>query len=81
MLLFFPMPPAEFINLISSESNEVCGREDKRTINPEHVMKALQVFPDPCYLLSVFIFVRSACWDGFATTLFSFLNPNSDGQC
>ncbi|CAF2355570.1 hypothetical protein HID58_039530 [Brassica napus] len=33
----------EFINLISSESNEVCNKEDKRTIAPEHVLKALQV--------------------------------------
>ncbi|KAF4398784.1 hypothetical protein G4B88_028147 [Cannabis sativa] len=32
----------EFINLISSESNEVCGREEKRTIAPEHVLKALE---------------------------------------
>ncbi|KAH9604752.1 hypothetical protein KSS87_020212 [Heliosperma pusillum] len=32
----------EFINLVSSESNEVCNREDKRTIAPEHVLKALQ---------------------------------------
>ncbi|CAA3023221.1 Dr1 homolog [Olea europaea subsp. europaea] len=32
----------EFINLISSESNEVCGREERRTIAPEHVLKALQ---------------------------------------
>ncbi|XP_022736836.1 protein Dr1 homolog isoform X4 [Durio zibethinus] len=28
----------EFINLISSESNEVCNREEKRTIAPEHVL-------------------------------------------
>lgn len=34
---------AEFINLISSESNEVCNREEKRTIAPEHVLKALEV--------------------------------------
>ncbi|KAK1268049.1 Paired amphipathic helix protein Sin3-like 4 [Acorus gramineus] len=33
----------EFINLISSESNEVCCREDKKTIAPEHVLKALEV--------------------------------------
>jgi histone H3/H4 len=37
----------EFINLISSESNEVCNKEDKRTIAPEHVLKALQVW---CYI-------------------------------
>lgn len=34
---------AEFINLVSSESNDVCNKEDKRTIAPEHVLKALQV--------------------------------------
>lgn len=33
----------EFINLVSSESNDVCNKEDKRTIAPEHVLKALQV--------------------------------------
>ncbi|XP_072980002.1 protein Dr1 homolog isoform X1 [Typha angustifolia] len=33
----------EFINLVSSESNDVCNREDKRTIAPEHVLKALEV--------------------------------------
>ncbi|CAD5166327.1 unnamed protein product [Musa acuminata subsp. malaccensis] len=33
----------EFINLVSSESNEVCNREDKKTIAPEHVLKALEV--------------------------------------
>ncbi|XP_019437094.1 PREDICTED: protein Dr1 homolog isoform X2 [Lupinus angustifolius] len=31
----------EFINLLSSESNEVCGKEERRTIAPEHVLKAL----------------------------------------
>ncbi|CAL0320052.1 unnamed protein product [Lupinus luteus] len=31
----------EFINLLSSESNEVCGRDERRTIAPEHVLKAL----------------------------------------
>lgn len=37
----------EFINLISSESNEVCSREEKRTIAPEHVLKALEVCSFP----------------------------------
>eukprot|EP00899_Mesostigma_viride_P014713 jgi/Mesvir1/23242/Mv09243-RA.1 len=32
----------EFINLVSSEANEVCSKEEKRTIAPEHVLKALQ---------------------------------------
>jgi hypothetical protein len=34
---------SEFINLLSSESNEVCSREEKKTIAPEHVLKALSV--------------------------------------
>ncbi|KAF5933821.1 hypothetical protein HYC85_029992 [Camellia sinensis] len=40
---FFYALLAEFINLISSESNEVCSREEKRTIAPEHVLKALEL--------------------------------------
>lgn len=32
----------EFINLLSSESNDVCSREEKKTIAPEHVIRALQ---------------------------------------
>eukprot|EP00897_Mesotaenium_endlicherianum_P010113 jgi/Mesen1/912/ME001169S00143 len=33
----------EFINLISSEANEVCSKEDKKTIAPEHVLEALKL--------------------------------------
>lgn len=44
MKTYFFYALAEFINLISSESNEVCNREEKRTIAPEHVLKALEVF-------------------------------------
>ncbi|KAK0538826.1 negative cofactor 2 transcription regulator complex subunit ncb2 [Tilletia horrida] len=32
----------EFINLISSESNEICERGAKKTIAPEHVVQALK---------------------------------------
>ncbi|CAM8985390.1 hypothetical protein QQ045_008522 [Rhodiola kirilowii] len=32
----------EFINLISSESNDICNKEERKTIAPEHVLKALQ---------------------------------------
>ncbi|KAL4559373.1 hypothetical protein LXL04_031511 [Taraxacum kok-saghyz] len=45
---------AEFINLISSESNEVCGREDRRTIAPEHVLKALEVLGFGEYIEEVY---------------------------
>ncbi|KAL2338276.1 hypothetical protein Fmac_012722 [Flemingia macrophylla] len=44
----------EFINLISSESNEVCNREEKRTIAPEHVLKALQVLGFGEYIEEVY---------------------------
>ncbi|XP_024369784.1 uncharacterized protein [Physcomitrium patens] len=35
--------PKEFINLISSESNEICSKDEKRTIAPEHVLRALEI--------------------------------------
>jgi len=39
-----PFPPlAEFIHLISSEANEVCTKEGKKTIGPKHVIEALKV--------------------------------------
>eukprot|EP00262_Sarcandra_glabra_P014547 TRINITY_DN4278_c0_g2_i1.p1 TRINITY_DN4278_c0_g2~~TRINITY_DN4278_c0_g2_i1.p1 ORF type:complete len:157 (+),score=37.21 TRINITY_DN4278_c0_g2_i1:154-624(+) len=44
----------EFINLISSESNEVCGREERRTIAPEHVLKALEVLGFGEYIEDVY---------------------------
>ncbi|KAG9450059.1 hypothetical protein H6P81_010024 [Aristolochia fimbriata] len=44
----------EFINLISSESNEVCSREEKRTIAPEHVLKALEVLGFGEYIEEVY---------------------------
>ena len=33
----------EFIHLVSSEANEICNRQLKKTILPEHVFQALQV--------------------------------------
>ncbi|WCJ22023.1 nuclear factor Y subunit B13 [Euphorbia peplus] len=44
----------EFINLVSSESNEVCNREEKRTIAPEHVLKALEVLGFSEYIKEVY---------------------------
>jgi len=32
----------EFIHLVSSEANDVCAKENKKTIAPEHIIKALQ---------------------------------------
>ncbi|KAK9105525.1 hypothetical protein Scep_022369 [Stephania cephalantha] len=45
---------SKFINLISSESNEVCSREEKRTIAPEHVLKALEVLGFGEYIEEVY---------------------------
>jgi hypothetical protein len=40
----------EFIHLISSEANEICEQESKKTIAPEHIIAALKVRPPhgPC---------------------------------
>ncbi|CAI5943699.1 unnamed protein product [Closterium sp. NIES-65] len=43
----------EFINLISSEANEMCSKEDKRTIAPEHVLQALESLGFSSYLAEV----------------------------
>ncbi|KAJ3485040.1 hypothetical protein NLI96_g5239 [Meripilus lineatus] len=32
----------EFIHLISSEANEICEQESKKTIAPEHIISALK---------------------------------------
>ncbi|XP_015749287.1 PREDICTED: protein Dr1-like [Acropora digitifera] len=39
---FFNFLYAEFIHLVSSEANEICNRQLKKTILPEHVFQALQ---------------------------------------
>ena len=36
-------PFTEFIHLISSEANEICEQESKKTIAPEHIIGALKV--------------------------------------
>ena len=32
----------EFIQLVTSEANEICATDNKATMNPEHIIKALQ---------------------------------------
>lgn len=32
----------EFIHLLASEANDICAKQQKKTINPEHVLKALE---------------------------------------
>lgn len=41
---------AEFIQLITSEANEVCAADSKATMNPEHIIKALQQLEFPEYV-------------------------------
>ena len=41
---------AEFIHLISSEANEICEKESKKTIAPEHIISALKVWPAFAFL-------------------------------
>jgi hypothetical protein len=33
---------AEFIHLISSEANDICEKESKKTIAPDHILSALE---------------------------------------
>ncbi|CAA0832119.1 Protein Dr1 homolog [Striga hermonthica] len=53
-MFFLSLYVSEFINLISSESNEVCNREDRKTIAPEHVLKALEVLGFAEYIEEVY---------------------------
>lgn len=32
----------EFVQLLSSEANDICEKDDKKTITPEHVLRALR---------------------------------------
>ncbi|KAG8996109.1 negative cofactor 2 transcription regulator complex subunit ncb2 [Tulasnella sp. 427] len=43
----------EFIHLISSEANEICEKESKKTISPEHVVQALKVLGFEAYVEEV----------------------------
>jgi hypothetical protein len=48
-LCLFP----EFIHLIASEANEVCEKQSKKTISPEHVLEALKVLGFDAYIEEV----------------------------
>lgn len=39
----------EFIHLISSEANDVCNQRNKKTINAEHVLEALDRLGKPTF--------------------------------
>lgn len=41
----------EFIHLVSSQANEICDKESKKTISPEHIITALEVRSLTLYLI------------------------------
>ena len=58
-------PFIEFIHLVSSEANEICNRQLKKTILPEHVFQALQV--------TFFDYNKVACHTQSTNNLLSFI--------
>lgn len=38
-----PLASTEFINAISSEAQEICDKDSKKTMSPDHVVEALKV--------------------------------------
>jgi hypothetical protein len=46
--VFLHLAILEFIHLISSEANEICEQDSKKTIAPEHIIGALKVCPRLC---------------------------------
>ncbi|ORY82543.1 histone-fold-containing protein [Protomyces lactucae-debilis] len=40
----------EFVHLLSSEANDICEKETKKTIAAEHVLKAVEELGFPAYL-------------------------------
>lgn len=51
----------EFIHLISSEANELCEKENKKTISPEHIVQALEVC-NIYHIISLFICSLIVSW-------------------
>lgn len=48
--------PAEFVLTVASEANEICEKDSKKTMLPDHVVNALKVRP----LVALSEFSRSA---------------------
>lgn len=49
----------EFIHLVSSESNEVCEKESRKTISPDHVLTALKVCHPTCSITAAMLITNS----------------------
>jgi len=66
----------EFVQLLSSEANEVCEKDSKKTITAEHVLRALQSLGlDSTYCISkeVFRMLFCCCFvSSFSTILTNF---------
>ncbi len=43
----------EFIHLVSSEANEICEKDSRKTISPEHIMSALQALGFESFITNV----------------------------
>ena len=53
----------EFIHLISSEANDTCEKDNRKTISPEHVLTALQVDCSMNHFFPIFIlYVAIGIW-------------------
>ena len=50
----------EFIHLISSEANEICNKQQKKTINAEHVLSGMQGIYISSWQLNKNTLLRSA---------------------
>ena len=72
----------EFIHLISSEANEICEHESKKTIAPEHIISALKVrlYARGCASLSVNMFLQRLGFDGFTEEIEDVLKDHKQAQ-
>lgn len=44
---------SEFVQLLSSEANEICEKDNKKTISPDHILRALETLGLQSYLPEV----------------------------
>lgn len=76
------MSAAEFIHLISSEANEICEKESKKTIAPEHIISALKVRYSSAYayLCSQVTFYQHLGFESFTTDVEDVLKDHKQQQ-
>lgn len=74
---------AEFIHLISSEANEICEKESKKTIAPEHIISALKVqlaSVNPVTPLMLFTFAQHLGFESFTAEVVDVLKDHKQQQ-